>query len=409
MAEKIHFTKTTLTALPPAPAGKRVFHYDDDTPGLTFQITAAGTKTFYLYRWVQGKPERVRLGTFPAMTVDQARREANKINGQIAEGHSPTSEKRRTKLEAKTLQEVFDDYKTARKSLKPSTQADMVKWLNSVFPDWLTLPVNKLTPAMVVKRHRDWGTEHSKAGANLAMRYLRALLNFAQANDKDDQGRPLLVQNPVRILSETRAWYRVDRRQTIIQPHQLGPWVQAVQALSSPDHRDYFMTVLLTGLRRNEALGLTWADVDLEARTLTVRDPKNHQDHTLPLSDHLLELLTRRQAAATTETVFADPQGRRLSNFRYAQASVEKASGVAFCIHDLRRTFATLAESLDIPAYALKRLLNHANGADVTAGYIVTSTERLRAPMQKITDFVLKTAGLRETAPVINSATQAAH
>ena len=67
----------------------------------------------------------------------------------------------------------------------------------------------------------------------------------------------------------------------------------------------------------------------------------------------------------------------------------------------MRRTFATVAESLDIPAYALKRLLNHATGADVTAGYIVPTTERLREPMQKITDYILKAAGLKETAEVI--------
>ena len=96
------------------------------------------------------------------------------------------------------------------------------------------------------------------------------------------------------------------------------------------------------------------------------------------------------------------PKERKISNFRYAQATITKASGVSFCIHDLRRTFATVAESLDIPAYALKRLLNHANGTDVTAGYIVANVERLREPMQKITDYVLKSAGLKETAEVIH-------
>jgi hypothetical protein len=50
----------------------------------------------------------------------------------------------------------------------------------------------------------------------------------------------------------------------------------------------------------------------------------------------------------------------------------------------------------------LKRLLNHANGTDVTAGYIVASTERLRDPMQKITDFVLKAAGIKATAEVLS-------
>ncbi len=56
--------------------------------------------------------------------------------------------------------------------------------------------------------------------------------------------------------------------------------------------------------------------------------------------------------------------------------------------HDLRRTFITLAEGLDIPHYALKRLVNHAD-TDVTAGYIVPDPNRLREPMQRITDRLL--------------------
>jgi hypothetical protein len=77
---------------------------------------------------------------------------------------------------------------------------------------------------------------------------------------------------------------------------------------------------------------------------------------------------------------------------------------VPFCIHDLRRTFATIADSLDIPGYALKALLNHKGGSDVTAGYVVASTERLREPMQKITDYVLRCAGVEASAPVVSLA-----
>jgi integrase len=61
-----------------------------------------------------------------------------------------------------------------------------------------------------------------------------------------------------------------------------------------------------------------------------------------------------------------------------------------FTLHDLRRTFITVAESLDIPAYAIKRLVNHKLSGDVTAGYIVGDVERLRAPMQRITDYLLR-------------------
>ena len=68
---------------------------------------------------------------------------------------------------------------------------------------------------------------------------------------------------------------------------------------------------------------------------------------------------------------------------------VKQQSGVDFTIHDLRRTFITTAESLDISAYALKRLLNHKMNNDVTAGYIVSDVERLRKPMQTIANALL--------------------
>ena len=56
-----------------------------------------------------------------------------------------------------------------------------------------------------------------------------------------------------------------------------------------------------------------------------------------------------------------------------------------------------MPESLDIPAYALKRMLNHSDGADVTAGYIVASVERLREPMQKVSDYLLRAMKIKST------------
>jgi integrase len=64
---------------------------------------------------------------------------------------------------------------------------------------------------------------------------------------------------------------------------------------------------------------------------------------------------------------------------------VIQLSAVPFTLHDLRRTFITIAESIDISAYALKRLVNHKmTNDDVTAGYIISDGERLRKPMQQI-------------------------
>ena len=128
------------------------------------------------------------------------------------------------------------------------------------------------------------------------MRILRALLNFASDQYEID-GEPALAVNPVQRLSRNKSWYRIQPRQGVIPDHKLSAWYQAVMALENGTIRDYFLLLLFTGLRRNEAAKLKWSDVDLEGRMLIVRseNSKNHREHRLPLSDFLHALLARKQ------------------------------------------------------------------------------------------------------------------
>lgn len=143
------------------------------------------------------------------------------------------------------------------------------------------------------------------------------------------------------------------------------------------------MLLLFTGLRRQEAAQLTWNQIDFAGKTLKVIDTKNHLDHSLPLSDYLYNLLLNRHQTSTSLYVFpSNSQGGYIIEPRRQIAKVIQNSNVTFTIHDLRRTFITIAESLDISAYAVKRLLNHKMTSDVTAGYIMNDVERLRKPMQ---------------------------
>jgi hypothetical protein len=123
------------------------------------------------------------------------------------------------------------------------------------------------------------------------MRFLRALLNFSIAQYEDSSGNSILRENPVVRLTQTRAWYRVERRQTVIKPHQLARWYQTVISLKNDNNpqqsalvADYLLFLLLTGLRRQEAATLKWSDIDLPNRSFTISDTKNRQPLTLPLT-----------------------------------------------------------------------------------------------------------------------------
>lgn len=399
-----------------APGARVVFLRDDDVPGLALRVTPAGHRAFVFEKRVNGRNRRMTLGTYGALTLEQARQVARVTAGEIAGGGDPVAEKRKRAHRSVTLGDVFDEYLRVRE-LRPNTIKDMRRSLADL-SDWKSRPVTEISRDMVTARHMRLGAR-SKARANGTMRYLRAWLNFASERYATTDG-PLLAHNPVKRLSAIRGWYRVERRQTFIKPHELRPWMQAVLGMGEvPERepgegwqkprlrhgdmqRDFYMLLVLTGLRRSEALGMRWEDVDFKARTLTVRGTKNHRDHTLPMPGYLADLLRDRQGDAGPQFVFSERDGQRLQNLRNGQARITEVSGVSFCPHDLRRTFATVAESLDLPAYALKHLLNHASGADVTAGYVIVTTERLRPPMEKICDYMLKTGGVRAVAQVVS-------
>lgn len=385
------------------PVGKdQVFYRDDQLKGFALRVTATGTKSFVVEKNIGNKVRRITLGKFGALTAEQARKEAQKIIGQIASGGDPIADKRADKMRGVTLNEVFNDYIQVRKTLKQTTLTNYQQIINKAFDNWGNKPLLSITKDKIAKHHENLGKEHGEAYANLAMRVLRALFNFAAGQYEDAEGRSLIQENPVKRLSQTRAWYRIERRQTFIKSHELAVWYEALDQLQNRTLRDYLLLILLSGLRRQEAATLKWEQIDLAAKTMKVLDTKNHEPHTLPLSDFLYELLQQRKQTQTNEYVFnGTGAAGHIIEPRKQMAHVIKATGVHFTVHDLRRTFITIAESLDIPAYALKRLMNHKMSNDVTAGYIVADVERLRKPMQLITDYILKCMELRESAEVI--------
>ena len=65
------------------------------------------------------------------------------------------------------------------------------------------------------------------------VRLLRALFNFAAGEYEDSNGKSLISENPVKRLSHTRAWYQIDRKQTVIKTHELPAWFKAVMEVKN--------------------------------------------------------------------------------------------------------------------------------------------------------------------------------
>ena len=396
-------TKSIIDSIP-YPESGQVFYRDSELKGFGIRI-GTGSKVYVAEGKVDGKTVRVTIGRHGVFTAEQARQEAKIILGQIAKGTNPNDEAKAKKAKSVSVAEVYEDYLKARKDLKPNTRRDYDRILKTYLADWQQKPLSEISKDMIERKHREIGMR-SEAQANLTMRFVRALFNFAIGQYEDSSGNPIIPDNPVKRLSQTRAWYRVDRKNTLIKSHELPAWFKAVNNLTNDNVgrnremiRDYFLFTLFTGLRKEEGSSLKWENVDFKAKTLTIPDPKNRQPHVLPLTQFLYELLHRRHQESGDSSPFVFPgDGVKgyLTETRNQIVRVTQESGIKFTLHDLRRTFITVAESLDIPAYALKRLMNHKMANDVTAGYIISDVERLREPMQRITDYLLRYAEVSE-------------
>ena len=394
----LRLIKSVIDKLEPITGKDQSFYRDETLKGFALRITASGVKSFIVETRINNKVRRITLGKYGNLTAEEARKQAKSLLGSVAKGDDPIAEKKTERVNAMTLKQVLNDYLKARKDLKPRTLADYHAVLHEVVPDWLDKAIITITRDMIAKRHSQHGATNSKARANNAMRVLRALFNFAMYEYQAGDGQSIIVINPVKYLSHTRGWFRVDRKQTVIKPHQLADWYSGITQLVEQEAyrnallwHDYFLLLLFTGMRKTEAASLRWDDIDLKSKTLTLQDTKNREVHTLPMSDFVYELLEQRSRQKTSEFIFpADSISGYISEPKKAVLKVAELSGVPFTLHDLRRTFATVADSIDLPAYALKRLLNHKMNNDVTAGYIMKDVERLRKPMQQITNFLVK-------------------
>lgn len=381
----------------PIPIRGQTFIRDIDLKGFALRITASGVRSYVIEKRIGDRVRRVTLGRHGELTPMQARKKAQHVLGQIAMGIDPIAERRRQLRQATRLSVCFQDFKKARTHLSKKTLYDYDRVLRVGLGDWLNKPISRITPAMVQARFYKITEERGEDYANLTMRCLRALLNFAMASYDDGAGQPILLSNPVLVLTRTRAWHKTQRRQTVIKMHELEPWHRAVESLRDPDDpfsfgdtmADYQHLLLFTGLRRGEAARLKWSDVDLKDRTFLLRKTKNGEQITLPMSEYVLALFWRRQANVLSNYVFPGRDNRGpLVEPKKQIALVIERSGILYSLHDLRRTFITIAESLDIPPYAIKRLVNHKMSNDVTAGYIISDVERLREPTQKIANFI---------------------
>lgn len=405
--EKTKLTKTFVDSLPLSPH-KAIFYRDSELIGFALRVTSF--KVYIAERRIgNGRSSiRVTIGRHGDLTPTQARDQAQMLLAQMAQGINPNLEKQKQKLKQEadyataiaqpTLLDAYTAYKSER-NLSEKTLKDYNQCINDYFEDWQDIKLINITRKMVQNKHTELSTR-SKARANLAMRFLRALFNFSTEHYLDFEDRNIIdISNPVKTLNAKKAWNKVRRRKGYIRKDQLNDWVNTVITTewvgqnyynhNAYTNQDFLLTILLTGFRREEAESLQWTHVDLKYGTVTSVDPKNGIPITLPMGPMLHHIMQcRHDRSGAKPYVFQARQREgHIINRSKARYLITELSGIEFTYHDLRRTFSSIANSINVGAYTIKRLINHTTEdakTDVTDGYIQVSFEDMKDAMCKI-------------------------
>lgn len=201
--------------------------------------------------------------------------------------------------------------------------------------------------AFRAKRLAD-GIKTTTVNRNLAV--LKRLLNVAIDWD-------LLQENPVRRVKMAR---EDNARMRFLTREEAGKLLDACRRSRNKTLAPLVLVALNTGARRGELLGLRWADVSLEARTISFPRTKNGDRRDVPVNGVTMQALReRRLAKGRTEHVFAD-DGRVPWDFRGAWEAAVKLAGIEdFRFHDLRHTYASWGAQAGMDVRRLQRLLGH--------------------------------------------------
>ncbi len=304
----IHFRKDVLNNLKPPLKGRSYYH-DAKSGILSGCLTSKGSFTFYTRKRVEGRDIRMFIGGYPSLTIEQARKKAQELVGQVASGKNPYEEKRKEKalnmLFGEFFKEYMERYSKKRKRSWKYDEREVKKFLSH----WFKRRMSGITKAEV---QLEFEKIHDKNGlyqANRILERIRAMYN--KAIEWGWEGL-----NPTIGIKK----YKEKSRDRFIFPTEM-PWLlKALDEEPNTTVRDYIWMLLLVGARRTNTLMMRWEDIAWEMDVWRIPTTKNGDPLITPLAGRAISILKERRLKTNGEWVFPSEEDKtkHLVNFKRA-------------------------------------------------------------------------------------------
>ncbi|MAK99870.1 MAG: integrase [Citromicrobium sp.] len=352
-----------------------------DSGGLFLLVQPSGGRLWRFKYRVDGREKKLAIGTYPDVTLAEARRKRDEARQQLAEGRDPSMEKRRRQARAavdsgNTFALIAREYvdkccRDGRRPWAPATKAKNEYLLDQLYPMIGTLPVGDIEPVDVLAAVRRIEAKGNLETARRALQIAGSVCRYAIATAR-------LGSDPTRDLRGALAAPAVQHRASIIEPVRVGELMRAIEGYEGHVHTKVALTLLPhVFVRPGELRQAEWQEFDLEAAVwmIPAERTKMRKPHAVPLSKQSLALIEQVRALTSRITGYVFPSIRttaRPMSENTLNAALRRLgySKDEVTSHGFRSTASTLLnESGRWSADAIERALAHGHEDKVRGIY----------------------------------------
>jgi integrase len=364
-------TALAIASLLRAPPAARRETPDGRQRGLFFVVQPSGRASWALRYRFDGRPCKLTLGSFPDLDLKAAREAAGGALAEIARGGDPALAKRQAKAashrpaERELVENIVERFveRHAKRHTRPKTARETERLLKKeVVGKWRGRALADITKADVHELLDAIADRGAPVVANRTLSAFRKLCAWAEE-------RAIILLSPCNRVKKPSPERSRDR---VLSDAELKAFLHSCDA-AGPLFGPLFKLLALTGQRRGEVAGMSWREIDLETRrwTIPASRTKNGIEHTVPLSQQALAILTAlprinsKDSLVFTTTGQSPPVNFALPQDRVAAAMRADIGNEVppWVLHDLRRSAATGMARLGIDLPIIEKVLNHTSGS----------------------------------------------
>ncbi len=345
--------------------------------GFYLIVQPSGAKSWSVRYRHAGKPRKLTIGKYPALSLNDARDAALEALRAVAKGGDPGHAKQEAKravvdrADRDLFRSVVADF-IARHAKPHNRSWQHVQWLfeKHVIPSWGERRVHEIRRRDVIALLDGIVDRGTATTANRVFEVVRKLFNWSIERGIVDASPCVGIKPPAphvtrdRILNDDEIRWLWRACDTIGEP--FGPLVKLL---------------LLTGARRDEVAGMPARELHLTNEPpfwlIPPTRTKNGREHHVPLSRIAMEILGAvRRVRSQAGYVFTTSGETPVSGFSRAKKRVdeamqriarEEAGGddlaiEGWTLHDLRRTAASGMARLGVAVHVVEATLNHKSG-----------------------------------------------